>query len=203
MIGKAKHIMPNEIPPYYRQWTYDNYDSQKYGIRQYKTDSYMKSYLKAKEDIVYDVLFVGKDKGRGNYLIELESKMRSMGLRTKFIIAPDGRLARKKNYYQKPIPYEEIVNLIVKSKSILNVALDNQQGITVRDMESVFFDVKLLTTNKYIKNSEFYNPNNVYILEGTKIDDLPTFLNRPLIPIPNEVKEKHTFDHFIEELTSD
>lgn len=198
MVGKAKHIFPSQVPKGWRIWTYDDYDSRKYGLRHFHENGYFKLYVKPKEPPVYDVLFVGKDKGRGEYLLQLEKKLNGMGLRTKFVIVADGKLAKRKTYYQKSMDYDDITTLIAKSRSVLNIALDNQQGITIRDLESLFFETKLLTTNKNIVNTDIYFPNNVYIVDGLNIDDLPNFLDEKYVPRPQEVKDRHSYDHFIE-----
>lgn len=198
MVGKAKHIFPSQVPKDWRIWTYDDYDSRKYGLRLFHENGYFKSYVKPKEPPVYDVLFVGKDKGRGEYLLQLEKKLNGMGLRTKFVIVADGKLAKRKTYYQKSMDYDDITTLIAKSRSVLNIALDNQQGITMRDLESLFFEIKLLTTNKNIVNTDIYFPNNVYIVDGLNIDDLPNFLDEKYVSRPQEVKDRHSYDHFIE-----
>lgn len=124
--------------------------------------------------------------------------MNSEGLKTKFVIVADGRLSKRKSYYQKALEYDEIVDLIVKSKSILNVAMPNQQGITMRDLESLFFEVKLVTTNKNIVNTDIYNPQNVFIIDDLNIEGLKAFLENETCPVPDEIKEKHSYDHFIE-----
>lgn len=74
MVGKANHILPQKIPQGWRVWTYDDYDSQKYGLRLFHENGYFESYVRAKEEPIYDVIFVGCDKGRGEYLLELEKK---------------------------------------------------------------------------------------------------------------------------------
>ena len=201
MVGKAKHVMPCDIPEGWRVWTYDDYDARTYGLRLYHVNAYPKSFLKPKMPSEYDVLFVGKDKGRGEYLLQLEAKMNSMGLRTLFIIARDGKLSPSKKYYKRAIPYKDVVELIVRSKAVLNVAMDGQEGMTMRDLESMFFGVKLLTTNKNVVKMDFYHPENVFIVDGLNIDDLPQFLNTSMVEIPDKVKNKHTFESFIEFIT--
>ena len=203
MVGKARHILPNKIPAGWRVWTYDDHDSREYGMRLYHDNPYPKVFLKPKESIEYDVLFVGADKGRGEYLLQLEDKMKLMGLKTKFIIAPDGRFSKRKSYYQAPIPYCEVVDLIVKSRSILNIAMEGQEGMTMRDMESMFFGVKLLTTNKNVVNFDMYHPENVFIVDGLNINDLPAFLEKEMVEVPDIVKQRHTLEHFINTITKE
>lgn len=202
MVGKARHLLPDQIPSYYRIWTYDEYDSSKYGIRLISGGAYYTSFVVPKQQPEYDVIYVGADKGRGEYILELEKKMNSLGLKTKFVIVANGRLSKRKSYYKKFMPYDEIVDLVSRSKAVLNVALENQKGITIRDMESLFFDVKLLTTNKNIVNTDIYNPNNVYVIDGLNIDDLQKFMDLPHTPLSDEIKNRYTFDNYIEEVIS-
>lgn len=200
MVGRAKHLLPNQLPSYYRIWTYDEHDCKIYGLRLCTVSAYFKNYVKPKEKTEFDVLYVGADKGRGEYLLQLEAKMKEMGLRTKFVITAVSRTDKKKSYYQKRLDYIEIIDLIVKSKAILNVALENQKGITVRDMESLFFDVKLLTTNSCINQTDIYHPNNVFLINGLNLDGLKEFIATPHIVISDEIKQRHTYDRYIEEI---
>lgn len=202
MVGKSRHLLPDQIPSYYRIWTYDGYDSEKYRLRLVSSGAYYKSFVIPKQQTEYDVIYVGADKGRGEYILELERKMNSLGLKTKFVIVANGRLSKRKSYYKKFMPYDEIVNLISRSKSVLNVALENQKGITIRDMESMFFDVKLLTTNKNIVNTDIYHPNNVYVIDGLNIDNLQEFMALPHTPLSDDIKNRYTFDNYIEEIIS-
>ena len=201
MVGKAKHLHPKEIPSSFKIWTYDNYDSSLYGINFYQHSPFFKTFIKPKQNIEYDVIFVGADKGRGDYLVNLDKKMQSLGLRTHFVIVATGRLSKKKDYYQPSLPYGRVIELITKTKAILNVAMENQQGITLRDMESIFLNVKLLTTNKNIVNQDFYCPNNVYVVENLNLDNFLDFMKKPYIPVNQRIKEKYTFDSFIREIT--
>lgn len=201
MIGQAAHLLPKQIPSCYKVWTYDGYDSKKYGVSLFYTSPYYKCYIKPSKKKIYDVLYVGSDKGRGDRLIAFEKELNELGLITKFIIVKDSRLSKEKPYYQKPISYTELVELISISKSVLNIALDNQQGITVRDLESLFHGVKLITTNEHIKKSDIYTPNNVFVLNEYNYREIPKFLGLPLDNM-DSVKPNHTFDKYVDEITS-
>ena len=201
LVGKAKHLSPSQIPPGYRIWSYDKSDCEKYNLH-LSPSTYFTSYLKPQREIKYDVLFVGRDKGRASFLLDFEQKLKDLGLRTCFIITKDGKFSKQKSFYQKEVTYEEIIDLISQSRSILNVALPGQVGITIRDLESLFWRVKLLTTNKSIKNADFYHKDNIFIIDEDYCPDkLLDFLNRPYAEIKKEVKNKHVFSYFIKEVT--
>lgn len=201
LIGKARHILPKDIPSMFRVWTFDRDDSIEYGIMQHDP-TYFDSMVKPKKPIKYDVLYVGADKGRGEYLMEIKSKLEEMGLRTKFIIVKDSRFAKKKPYYSSRISYSALTDLITESRAILNVALPGQVGVTMRDMEALFFKVKLITTNKEIVNADFYTKDNIYILDNLQVGDIPKFINTPIHNFSEEFLEKHSFNHFIKQMKS-
>ena len=202
MVGKAKNLKPDQIPDGIRIWTYDGFDAEKYGIRLYKSHSYFLSNVKPLKTPEYDVFFVGRDKGRGEWLIELEKKMQSIGLKSKFIITADGTLSSKKPYYQKPIEYSEVTDYLTKSRSVLNVVMEGQRGITVRDTEALFFGIKLLTTNKYIVDWNMYHPDNVYFINNDMdLSGLVDFLDRPVNPVDERLLQKHTMAGMIDEIT--
>ena len=46
-------------------------------------------------------------------------------------------------------------------------------------MESLFYEIKLITDNKHIKNEVFYNKDNIFILDEDKNENLSDFLNKP------------------------
>ena len=202
MVGKAKHLFPSQIPDGIRVWTYDIYDSERYNINLFHSYMYFDCYKIPHKNDDYDVFFVGRDKGRGEFLLDLEQKLNDLGLKTKFIITADGRLSKKKDYYSKPIPYEEVVDYVSRSKAVLNIVMENQHGVTLRDIESIFIKTKLITTNKHIVDADLYDENNVFILDENNLSKIVDFLNRPYKEINREILEKHTIAGMIEEITS-
>lgn len=199
MVGKATHVHPEEIPDGIRIWTFDEYDSQKYGIRHLKSRSYNDARIKPRKENKYDILYVGRDKGRGEYLLSLKAKFESMGLTVKFIIVADGRFAKRKKYYDKLISYDEITELLAESRAVLNVTMPNQKGITLRDIEALFNDIKLITTNQYIVENEIFDENNVFVLQENNFDDICTFLDKP-VNVRNDLKEKYSLNTVLKEM---
>lgn len=201
MVGKARHIMPEQMPKGIRVWTYDAGDSEKYKINLYRTEPYFSSYVMPKGNVKYDVLFVGRDKGRGDWLIELEKYLNEKGYKTKFIITKDTKLSKKKPYYKKEVPYSQIADWVSHAKCIINVAMPGQKGLSVRDYESVFNRVKLITTNESIKDAYFYNPRNIFILTKDNWGDIPDFLNKPYDDSVTIDMNLHSVDAMIREVT--
>ena len=202
LVTKAKHLMPSQIPEGIRVWTYDCADADKYSINLYSTHPYCTAYLRPLEEPAYDVFFVGRDKGRAEFLLGLERDMKALGLKTDFVIAKDGLLSHNKPYYSKELSYQDMIDHLVRSRAVLNVVMPGQKGITLRDIESVFFGVKLITTNKSIADYGFINRKNVFILGVDKFEDLKEFLKTETEKEDFELLQKHTFSAYLNEITN-
>ena len=200
MVGKAHHLIPNEIPKEIEIWTYDKHDSDKYGINHCTSGGYFTSFIGEEREKKYDVMYVGKDKGRAEYILDLKSKFEDIGLTTKFLIMPSTRVSKKKDFYSKPIPYEDVVKLVTESRAILNIALPEQQGVTMRDYESIYNGVKLITTNSYIRSCDFYKKENVFVLGEDEDRDLLEFVRSSFLNIDEGILKKYSIDSFVNEI---
>lgn len=200
MIGKAHHLGPNEIPQGIEVWTYDKHDSDKYGINHSISGGYFTSFIGEEREKKYDVMYVGKDKGRAEYILELKKKFEDIGLTTKFLIMPSTRVSKKKDYYSKPIPYEEVIKLVTESRAILNITLPEQQGVTMRDYESIYNRVKLITTNRYIRGCDFYRKENIFVLDEDKYEDLLEFVRSSFLDLDDNILNKYSIDSFVSEI---
>lgn len=202
MVGNANHLLPHQIPDDVRVWTYDEYDSKKYHLRLKKTNPYFSYFVKESHEKKYDLFFVGRDKGRGEWLCRFEKWLNNQGIRTNFIIVKDGKFKKRKTYYKNEISYDETVYLVSQSRAVLNVTMKNQRGSTLRDMECLFNKVKLVTTNKYIKKMDFYNKNNVFILGEDDKKRLKMFISNPYDDSQPINMELHSADAMVREVTS-
>jgi len=59
----------------------------------------------------------------------------------------------------------EVATIFKSSKSVLDVQRFGQSGLTARTFEVLAAGAILITTNQYIKQAEFYNENDVIIIE--------------------------------------
>lgn len=161
-------------------WSYSLEDCKKYGLR-YNTTFYLNNWESIKAPIEQDILFVGIDKGRAELLWGLEKEWIQLGISTKFYIVKDSWHQLKwHRKYKKEIPYSHIIKLINSSKAILDFYVDVTAGFSLRTMESLFFEKKLITNNKNIIEWEFYCPENVFVLGKDSSDCLIEFLHRPI-----------------------
>ena len=204
LVGRAKHIHPDKVPAGIEMWTYDDNDSRKYGMNYCTKSGYNPACCYEKQEPEYDVMFVGKDKGRGEFIFRLEKMLNDAGLRTYFKVMPETRLDTQKDpRYSEPMPYDEICRIVAKSRAILNVGLPGQEGVTIRDSESIWNNVKLITTNRKTMERNFYKPSNILVIDEETVcaQQILEFLDLPFETYSPELQNEFTVRAWIREIT--
>lgn len=75
-----------------------------------------------------------------------------------------------KSLNYKKVPMSDINQIMRKSHVVIDIHHPKQTGLTMRCFEVLAAGVKLITTNQDIRNYDFYNENNILIIERDKID---------------------------------
>lgn len=104
------------------------------------------------------------------------------------------------------IPKYKSLSEVKKSISRTNILLDiqkpKQSGLSFRVFEALGYQKKLITTNSDIVNYDFYNPDNICVVD---IDDVvipQTFLESKYVPIDSKVIDNYKLDSWIQNVFS-
>ena len=109
----AKTIDPAKVGDYVEKWSYDKEDCRRYSMKWNAPSFFMEYIRKPDTKVKYDVLYVGRDKGRAEKIFKIEEELKSKGLSTYFHICADRQFMRfKKRYYKKLLPYDEYLDLL-------------------------------------------------------------------------------------------
>ena len=168
-------------------WTFDKNDAQKYNMK-YNPQFYTKNVKIQDEQNKYDVLFLGRPKTRKKDIVDLEKKLKEEGIQTNFKI-----IENEKDY----VSYDEYLKMIAESKCILDYNQEGQVGLSLRPMEALFLERKLITNNTDIKNYDFYNHNNIFILGEDNINEIKEFINKPYKKIDQDIIDYYDFDQWL------
>lgn len=152
----------------------------------------------------WDISWIGKDKGRLDTLLQIKRQCENMNLKTNFQILP----IKRKTYapevtpmlLREGVPYADTLKTDIKSRAILDVVQEGQGGLTIRAVEAMNLHRKLITTFKDIRNYDFYQKENIFILGEDQITDLPSFLRAPYKEIPEEILKNYTFEGMLREV---
>ncbi|HCF38752.1 MAG TPA: hypothetical protein DER56_06830, partial [Thermosipho africanus] len=154
------------------KWSYSLVDCKKYNFK-YNTTFYFKELVVPKTKPVYDIFFIGKDKGRLKELLDLKNKFENLDLKVNFHITPKKRYMMKiDSIYRNSITYDEVLTKIGKSKAILDILSNPNDGLSLRPMESMFHRKKLITNSLLISNYDFYRSQNIFILGEDDLNKL-------------------------------
>lgn len=165
-------------------FTYSKSDAINYNIN-YINQFYSDKIKLSKNKLLTDILFLGMAKNRKKEILKFEKECSNNNLLTNFIIV------EKKEEY---ISYDDYLNMISKSKCIVEYTDDN--NLTLRTVESIFFKKKLITNNKDIVNYDFYNKNNVFIIGLDNIKKLGEFVNSEYEKNQNHIMENYNFENW-------
>lgn len=147
-----------------------------------------------------DLLFVGTDKGRKNFLLNLKSQLEKYNIVCNFKIVDNFRslFSRK---YSREISYKYLCRLNKRTSAILDVVQEGQTGLTLRIMEGLLFDKKIVTTNAAIRTDKDFKDNpNIYVITKDNIKELYTFLKKPTVVYPNDLKTKYSFTSWLKRI---
>ncbi len=182
-IDKESEPIKNNNPniDYY---SFDKNDCKKYGIK-YNAQYYCPVKLIENKKI-NDIYFIGRSKGREEQINKLRNDAERMGLKCNFTVIKDNS--------RNVSLYSDVKKELAKSKAVLEINKKNQVGFTLRTLESLFFEIKLITDNKEIKNTPIYNKNNIFILGEDNIDDLYNFINSDYDYSVNKYKDNYCID---------
>lgn len=175
-------------------WTFNPIDAEKFHMRMNNQFFFYQDLINVDKE--NNAFFVGTDKGRYDFLLRISEIILKCGYN------PDFHVIDKKkegSYIQKSyMQYTQVLNSIRKSNLIVEIVQDGQNGLTIRSLEAMFFNSKLLTNNKDIINYPFYNKNNIFIIGVDNMDRFGEFLNNPFLKIEQDALYQFSAQGWIE-----
>lgn len=195
----ANSINPNLIDDKIcEKWTFDHRDAVKYHMKE-NTQYYFEVNYSKRNSIKNDVFFVGIDKEREEILEKCKEIFEDNELSYNLNVVKEKKtkLSINKKYYNY-MKYEDVINGIMESKAILDIVNNEKQyGITLRPLEAIFYEKKLITTCQHIDQFDFYNKENIFILGKDDVSNLKYFISSKYKKVDKEIKKKYTFNNWL------
>jgi len=96
----------------------------------------------------------------------------------------------------------QTLSLAARSQILVDIHHPGQTGLTMRMMESVGAKKKIITTNPDVKNYEFYDPDNILIVDRGAPMIPVDFLRRPYRPLCDEIYRRYSLRSWLKEILS-
>ena len=188
----------NVIPLFDEVYSFEKEDCEKYNLK-FITNFIYKEEKLERNDFDYDVFNISSKDKRTPKIIEIAQKLKEVGITYKIIILDKKNKLQSNNVdvIHKAISLNAVNDYITKSKILIDFHREKQNGLTFRVFESLGTHKKLITTNPDIKNYDFYNPNNIYVIDNNDFLIDKFFFETPYTSIPNDIYEKYTLNGWI------
>lgn len=97
---------------------------------------------------------------------------------------------------------KDTLSLVSRSKVIVDIHHPGQTGLTMRTIECIGAKKKMITTNAEVVNYDFYNKNNILIVdrENPVVDE--NFFKEGYIPLEDAIYKKYSLKTWIREIVS-
>lgn len=154
--------------------SYDTTDSRQHQMLYHPTVySPLDSFAKDCQPL-YDLYFLGRDKGRLPLLMKICQEAQRRDLRCHFLMLEIPKTEQIScegiTYLDSPLSYEENLRLCSQSRCVVEMLQQHAASSTFRMWETIMLNRKLLTNNVAIKDSAIYDTKYISVFE--KVEDI-------------------------------
>lgn len=185
----------------FKYYSYDLGNCRKYNMK-FNTIMYDKSLCLQNVSCETDAIFLGFVKDRQDKMLSLYKIMSDVELKPRFVVVNSSEKDCNMpfEYRDSYVNYYEYLDMINSSKAIIDIAQECQDGYSMRVMEAIFFNKKLITTNVAVKNADFYNANNILVIElgKTTKDEITEFFAKEFCPYSVDIREYYSIESWVE-----
>jgi hypothetical protein len=190
-------------------YSFDKGDVAKYDFKETTNYNYLeKQPIKDSPSIKNQVLYIASFDNRLEKVILLKQAFEKIKVSYKIIIVgKKASLYKLKNVFSSKISGMELrknrieqgdlKKLYSQTQAILDLVRDNQSGLSFRVFEAMAFQKKLITNNKNIVHYNFYNPNNILVLENEKYVFDKSFFDTNYEPLSDKIYYQYTLDNWV------
>ena len=119
---------------------------------------------KKQEKLIYDIAIIAT---ANEHRIKLAKKVyeKYKDIYRFYIYFYDKELHYDFFSYSTPLSFDLYLNILQKSKVVLEIPRHGQRGPTTRMFDALEASTKVITTNKYIKKYPVYNDKNIFVMK--------------------------------------
>lgn len=167
------------------------------------TNFYFRNHNNALAQIEYDFYYLGVGiEQRIKILSEFDKLFSSYKKRFLLSYFKPRENNKSIEYFTNPIDYKTNIEDTQKATCLIDLKLDSHNGLSFRFFETLYYNKKLITNNKDVVNYDFYNSNNILIVDYNNLvkDDVERFLQLEYIKIDQNIVEKYAFDIWLKRI---
>lgn len=102
-----------------------------------------------------------------------------------------------------PISLHETINILDESIAVFDINYTGQKSLSTRAYEAMAAGRKYITTNSEVKLYDFYNPNNILVVNIDNVVIPRQFLDTPFEPVSEQILYKYSVAGLIDDLLNE
>lgn len=99
-----------------------------------------------------------------------------------------------------PMSFLENVDLVKYSKCVLDIVYSKQTGLSMRAFEAMAAKRKYITNNPIVAEYDFYDPNNILIVDTENLNIPREFIDSPFREIDPAIMKTYSVEGFVDEV---
>lgn len=214
-LANRSHVR-NNLTAFDRVLSFDHLDAQKYNFL-LRPLFYGRGFSKTENvvmPVLYDISFVGTaHSDRFSVVDRVRAQLAPdvaafwyLYLQAPWVMhyyrltKPSMKHARVDDFEFKPLSKTKVQAVFSESSCILDVEHPNQVGLTMRTFETLGAQKKLVTTNVNVRDYDFFNPENICVIERTAPKIPADFLKSPFVPSDYSTYAKYSIEGWVKEV---
>ncbi len=177
-----------------------------------------KNIANIENELVYDISFIGTvHSDRYKIIKKIEEQAKKLDLKTYFyfyspskilfffqkLFKKDFKYIKWKDVSFKSLSKSDVINIIEKSKCIIDIQHPKQTGLTMRTIEMLGGKKKLLTTNIEIMKYDFYNTDNILLLDRNNPKINVDFFGKEYKNLTDDIYKKYSINQWLKTIFKD
>ena len=108
--------------------------------------------------------------------------------------------AARSEFRFAPLSRATVQEIFLKSRAMLDIEHPGQRGLTMRTLEALGSQTKLVTTNATASAYDFYDAQNIAIINRNKPRIPAGFLTTPFRPVPEAIHNRYRLETWVREV---
>lgn len=182
-----------------RIYSFDFIDVKQYGFIHLPNYIYLPKQPLKQSGFTHDAFMVLSADERLATVNHIAAVLDAQDVSFKFIVRASSKpsgLHKKITFSQQEIRPAELSDYLDSTKIFADIIRHGHNGLSFRVFESLAFQRKLITTNASVKNYDFYNPENILVINPDDVVIHKSFFTTPYVPLPDDIYNKYTISHW-------
>ncbi|WP_324756994.1 hypothetical protein AB3466_20460 [Sphingobacterium thalpophilum] len=195
-------------------YSFEDKDVQKYGFEKITNYNYLSEEPIECELVENDLFYITSyDKRRIKLLRKLAARLCELQIKSRiivvgkqvwkeklrnFILRPPGHQIIE--FKDKPLDGTIVLEEYKKSRAIIDLMREGQEGLSFRVFEAMALEKKIITDNPTIRTYDFYVPDNVLVLDHDVSNIELNFFNIPYSRLSDYIYRGYSLDSWISKI---